>query len=298
MMVSGAQCWGNVSSGLRPFVYALTLCGVLFSATAQAQSRGSLISRLDALEAQLQQLQTGAETTRTASPGMSSPAGRYEVSLSEIQEELRHLRGEIEEVRFEQSQLQASMTRLQQDMDLRMSQLERTPPSPNAMMDVPVINQTEDAASTDSAVMTAQAGERSDDVQKSASERSPNAHYQEAFDTLNNGNYTAAETLFREFIQENPDHNLIGNAHYWLGETYYVQEQFAEAAEQFRTGFQVLPEGPKAPDNLLRLGMTLSVLERKEEACIIFKQLLEKYASRSKAVERKANNESAKIQCF
>jgi TolA-binding protein len=76
-----------------------------------------------------------------------------------------------------------------------------------------------------------------------------------------------------------------------------VQGQHEQAAEQFRKGFQVLPEGPKAPDNLLRLGMTLDVLGRKDESCIILKQLLEKYKGRSESVLRKATRESEKLGC-
>ena len=58
-----------------------------------------------------------------------------------------------------------------------------------------------------------------------------------------------------------------------------------------------MPQGPKAPDNLLRLGMTLGVLERQKEACIIFKQLMQKYASQSQAVKRKATHERDKLGC-
>ena len=57
--------------------------------------------------------------------------------------------------------------------------------------------------------------------------------------------------------QRYPNDPLAGNAQYWLGETYYVRKDYKNAAAAFAEGYQKYPKGPKAADDLLKLGMSL-----------------------------------------
>ena len=51
-----------------------------------------------------------------------------------------------------------------------------------------------------------------------------------------------------------------------LGETYYVRGDFPNAARAFAEGFQKYPKSGKAPDNLLKLGMSLQAQGKPEQA--------------------------------
>src|SRR3546814_2032630 len=66
--------------------------------------------------------------------------------------------------------------------------------------------------------------------------------------------FAGAETAWKAFVEKHPDHDLAANGLYWLGETYYVQGNYAEAARTFLKGFQRFPDSNKAPDNLFKLG--------------------------------------------
>jgi tol-pal system protein YbgF len=101
----------------------------------------------------------------------------------------------------------------------------------------------------------------------------PEDQYKQAFGLLRQARYDEAETALQGFLTQNGDHRLAGNARYWLGETYYVRGQYLEAAETFLTGYQSDPNGPKAPDTLLKLGMALAGLDQKTEACQTFEKL-------------------------
>ena len=72
---------------------------------------------------------------------------------------------------------------------------------------------------------------------------------------------------FSAFLTQNPQDPLAENARYWLGETYYARGDYARAAEVFVEGYQTSKTGPKAPDTLLKLGMSLSSMGKKKEAC-------------------------------
>lgn len=245
----------------------------------------TLVTRINELERRLDALQ---ETqSRAPEPQALAPAGaaRYEVAISELREQMRRLSGQLEEYEYQIRRQTESMERFQQDVDLRLQALEERGINGGngGQMSAPVIGD-EEADMPSPPPLQVTSGSAMDE-------------YQQAFDMLNRGNYADAERLFSRFITQYPNDKLIGNAHYWLGEVYYVQGQHEVAAEQFRKGFQTAPDGAKAPDNLLRLGMTLGVLERRKEACIVLKQLRDKYANRAKNVQRKATKESVKLGC-
>lgn len=126
---------------------------------------------------------------------------------------------------------------------------------------------------------------------------SPREQYQHAFGLLRQGQYDQASAALRQFLQENKDDPLAGNARYWLGETYYVRGAYVEAAETFLEGYQTDPKGAKAPDALLKLGMSLSSLEKKSEACAAFQKLRADYPNASAGLKATLQREWQKNGC-
>jgi len=118
----------------------------------------------------------------------------------------------------------------------------------------------------------------------------PEAQYEKSRQMLMRGEFGAAEKAFKNFLEENRDHKLTGNVRYWLGETYYVQSNFAQAAATFLEGYQKAPRGAKAPDSLLKLGMSLKRMDKQREACATFDKLRADFpkmpAHLSKTLER------------
>ena len=112
---------------------------------------------------------------------------------------------------------------------------------------------------------------------------------------LNRSDYVGAEQAFARFTHDYPNDPLIGNAWYWLGETFYVRREYTQAANSFRQGFQALEEGPKAGDNLLKLAMSLAATQKDQEACVVLKQVDTKYSSNSTALKGKVTQEISRL---
>jgi tol-pal system protein YbgF len=79
--------------------------------------------------------------------------------------------------------------------------------------------------------------------------------------------YGEAETGFREFLAKYPDHNLAGSAQFKLGETFYAQQNYSEAAQNYLTGYKQFPKSRRAADSLLKLGLSLNKLGQKDQGC-------------------------------
>ena len=109
----------------------------------------------------------------------------------------------------------------------------------------------------------------------------PQEQYDFALSFLFKHKYEAAEKALGQFLVVHPSHRLAGNARYWFGETFYVRENYARAAAVFLEGFQKEPKGRKAPDALLKLGMSLANLEKLTEACAAFNKLLVEFLDAS-----------------
>ena len=125
----------------------------------------------------------------------------------------------------------------------------------------------------------------------------PKEQYDYAFGLLRQANYEKAELALLEFVRLHPQEKLVGNARYWLGETFYVRAAYVQAAEVFLEGYQADPKGPKAPDSLLKLGMSLAGLDKKREACAAFDKLTKDFPKISAGIRNTVKREKQKNSC-
>lgn len=125
----------------------------------------------------------------------------------------------------------------------------------------------------------------------------PRQRYNFAFSLLRQADYTKAATAFQEFVDAHPKDQLTPNASYWLGETFYVRGAYARAAEIFLAGYQSTPNGQKAPDSLLKLGMSLIALDKKREACATFDKLTSDFPNAPNNVRRVLDRQRKRAIC-
>ncbi len=95
----------------------------------------------------------------------------------------------------------------------------------------------------------------------------PEALYEKHYETLLRRQFGDAEAGFRQFLEKYPDHSLAGSAQYQLGETFYAQGNYQEAARNFLQGYKNYPKSRRAPDSLLKLGLSLRKMDQREQAC-------------------------------
>lgn len=127
--------------------------------------------------------------------------------------------------------------------------------------------------------------------------RSPQEQYDDAYGFLQQFRTEDAEVAFRAFVEQNPQHELVANAHYWLGETLYSQGKFEEAARVFYESFDEAPQAAKAPENFLKLGMSLARMNQTEEACLVLGALDQRFPDANADVRTQAAAERRRLTC-
>ena len=108
--------------------------------------------------------------------------------------------------------------------------------------------------------------------------------------------FAEAETHLLELKKINPE-DLMPNIQYWLGEVYYANKNFQQAIIEFGEGFAKYPDSIKGPDNLLKLGLSFSNLNKKNDACNAFFELELKFKNAAKNVLERSQNERKKLDC-
>jgi tol-pal system protein YbgF len=244
------------------FAAAAALAAAAFVSGAHAQGRLSLSERLARVEQQLQGQGSGQSTVELLN------------RINELQQEVQSLRGLVEQQAYEIENLKKAQRDRYVDLDSRLSRLEGGAPSPAAPVDpASAADPAADPAATvpppaAPGQLTASEPELAapavDPAAPEPATAAPSegyvdpgaekAAYDEAFAALRDGRYAESARRFQTFLQQHPDGDLTDNAMYWLGESYYVTQNYRPALETFADLMQRYPQSSKAPDSLLKIG--------------------------------------------
>lgn len=142
-------------------------------------------------------------------------------------------------------------------------------------------------------------GENTDDTRVAALPPTddPEELYRNAYNFILSGDYPTAEAGFREHIDRFPNDPKTADAHYWLGEALLGMEQYRSAAEIFLAANREFPDSGKAPDMLLKLGVSLSALNQRDVACATYAEIGKRYKSVSAALKERVRAEQALAGC-
>ena len=298
------------------------------SGFAQSSETSQLMNRLDRVERDLKDLRGQVYRGGAQSGGQASaPTGGNSeyplLRIDQLEEELRRLTGKLEEIQFAQDQQTSRLERLSNDIDFRLKALEggkapggaapgqtagptaappaAQPAGPAAVAGDPF--RSPPAGNLGSipagqpSVLPPAAAPAAPAAQTALPGGTPEEQYNYAFGLVRQGDLASAEIALKEFIAKNPKHERAGNADYWLGETYYARGNYQAAATAYLDTVQTYGAGPKGPYALLKLGMSLGLLQQKGEACQILKSLPAKFTKAEAPLKDRAKLEMQRLKC-
>ncbi|NBX58081.1 MAG: tol-pal system protein YbgF [Gammaproteobacteria bacterium] len=263
---------------IRAGVAAMLLASWAFPVHAQ-----STRERLESLELQVTQLQ---EAVR----------GQALVELSQrldaLEAESRALRGDLDILQRENDERRKQQTDLASEFDRRIAAIEaRLAAATSASMATAVVTPSTGEQTTKAGVVVAGQAAAVGSMPPAAPAapsapaattppipvESPEVLYGRAFDALKAANYPEAVTGMSGFVAQFPTHPLADNAQYWLGQTYYVTRDYAKAIDAFAAVGSRSPDSSKAPDALLKKGLSELSLGRNDAARASFNEVLRRY---------------------
>lgn len=300
---------GRVASA----VAGLVLCLTVLPTSAGAQDISDMAERIQKLERDLSVLQRQSGGNGIALPSgggatamSGDAASQLMLRLAEVERQMADLTGRMEETQHSVSRVNSRIDNISKDMDFRLQQLEQggaaqagAPAAASAAGAAPaptggqpgVFGVLPQSAANRPAAPAAPA------TPAALPSGSPEQQYNYASTLLRNGDYGGAQTALEAFVKQNPKHDLAGNAQYWLGETFYVRQDFKNAAVAFLDGYRNYPKNNKAPDNLLKLGLSMGALNQTKEACAALTRIPKEYPTASDVTKRRAESERDRLKC-
>ncbi len=248
---------------------------------------------------------------------------RHLLKLSEIENQFQELTNKFEEINFKLDKLSNRISKSQADNQLRFQELENKTVSLSINENDTLKIKKQDQVLPGSSLpqdlgsisyKDTDTGQENQDIQsiettntvltetfvseeKILPEGTPNEQYEFATSFLKVGDYNMAERAFREFVNDNPEHNLAGNAQYWYAETFRIRQLFTDAASAYLEGYQKYPKSTKAPINLLKLGVSLVQIGEKDQGCLMISGVQKEYPKANQSVLQKAKYEEKKFEC-
>lgn len=141
------------------------------------------------------------------------------------------------------------------------------------------------------------AGPRSTASLPSAARSDVQEEYEAAYAYVRQRQWDQAEPALRRFLASHGRDRLAADASYWLGESYLQRNKPRDAAEQFLKVSTEHARSSKAPDALLKLGVSLTALGAKDQACATFAEVERKYPQASSSLKQALDREQKKARC-
>ena len=279
-------------------ISVLALVMILMSVPSRAQEIIGIQEQIDALKEEMMILQRKVYRENADAPINNINPGQAEAKLTQYDEIIRSLNGKIDELEYKINQLEEKIDTMNKDNDVRFKLLEGKPiPAAQGSLQTP---KKFDTAVADGAPKSILGDDISTGNLKNispATQNDVNALYTSGLEALKAGKSAEAEQSFIMLLDKFPGDKLAGNAQYWLGEVYYNDKNFAKAAVAFAKGYEQYKTGAKGPDCLLKLGLSMMQLNKKDEACLAFVNLPNEFPNASSDIKNKAAQEAKKYNC-
>lgn len=315
----------------------IAIGGGAFAASARDQETDRPIAAANDWPGQRQPAPpTGAPGPRTSLHGLVQLAQAGDPRVTQMEEQLRQLNGLVEELNFQVLQMQDQLRKMQEDNEFRFQQLEggagggvapAVEKSENTGVEE-IIENTDGATDTATApatpprnlgnitfdkdgnviggniadnglpgVETGAAATDNTQVAALPSTADPDELYRSAYEFVLSGDYGAAEAGFRQHIERFPSDERTADAHFWLGEALLGQDKYREAAQVFLAANRDFPDARKAPETMLKLGISLAAMDQRDVACATLSEVENRYPQASAAVLERAKAERVKASC-
>jgi len=193
--------------------------------------------------------------------------------LEQLQQEVRHLRGMLEEQGNQIHRLKLNSKNRYRDIDSRVLDLSKKLSGISATesasvsaigssLSTPVVPVAAvGVESTKESVKSLVTVPKVPAANLSLPSEAQKREYQQAYGLIKDKNFEEAIKSLHLFIEHYPEGDLAGNAYYWLGEVYLVLPQLEQAKQAFSVVVSAFPMHRKAPDALFKLGVSYDRLQ-------------------------------------
>jgi tol-pal system protein YbgF len=292
---------------------------------AQQDKMNELIDRLEKIQKDIQTLEKAVYSKNATLPSdnvvVNEALTRQLAKISELEKQIQEMTSKFEENNYKVQQLSDRLNKVSNDNQFRLQQLENnkaisekiSAPKEVIVEKAPVVvkkneNNILNLEEIDKEQNVIEEKKvQSDNIKLKEKDNKPKTkvlpkvsiaeQYKYATNIMKSGDFEKAEIAFKEFVDTHSKHELAGSAQFWYAETFYIRQLYDDAAAAFLEGYQKYPNSPKAPENLLKLGVTLAELGEIEQGCKMIVNLKKAYPKTDASILQKSSYEKKRFNC-
>jgi tol-pal system protein YbgF len=223
-----------------------------------------------------------------APPVEAAPNAALTERVNDIEETMRRLTGELEQFTHQLDELSQKTDRLQRQLEfMESNQNFQAGGGP-----------VDDRADIREPRATGNLGTLPLNNRAPIARASAEDEFDGAMNLLQRAQYDQAADAFRAFADAHPDSGLASDALYWTGDiAYSTRRDYAGAAREFAELLKEYPQAPRAPESMLKLGLSLLAMGQKLEGCSALAALPAKYPNASPTLINRARAERRTAAC-
>ena len=115
----------------------------------------------------------------------------------------------------------------------------------------------------------------------------PSKLYENAYNDFLMGKYEVAVVGFKSFLKQYKDHDLAVQAQYYIAESMYSQNKFAEAYEEYKKIEEIYSNSEFLASARLKMALCLEQLGKKEDSIIVLQSIIKDYPKSAEAYTAK-----------
>lgn len=231
----------------------------------RAQTLADIRQELSVLYVQIQRLKRELSTT-SAPSGVSG--GSVLSRVDAIEAQVQGLTSKTEQLEFRINQIVRDGTNRIGDLEFRLVELEGGDVS--KLGNATTLGGEDTGASAPATPPADNGNSGGSDSQLAVGER---ADFDAAEAALTKGDYAAAAAKFTAFLDAYPGSPLTPQAHLMRGKALSQNSDVPGAARAFLNAFSSDPQGADAPEALFLLGQALADLGQTQEACVTLNEV-------------------------
>ena len=204
-----------------------------------------------------------------------------DIRMYDLEKDIKNLTLQFEEIIFKLDDFSNYIQKLENDMNLNLNEIknkieiqniessgkEKTTTldgeEENTLGKLVISENTNEISNNEEITLE----EKMTNQDKELNNLTPEEQLQAALDQMMKKNYDKSKISLEGFIENFPENQLSGSAHFWLGKIYLFESNYRKAAIVFGEGVQRFPQSIKAAEMYYELSKSLKEMNKFSEAC-------------------------------
>lgn len=265
---------------MKPYFYLVcALCSCLLAACASSSTVDAIRRDLHETKERVQNMEKDVHTAREGEKNLKNDFAslrKTDADISSMMEttkmELQVASARLEDMSQSQKKNSDDLKRYRDDTDRRLVTIEDRIVKLQAALDEMNKRMHEGLA----------AGPAPTDANR------PDALYLKGLESFKANNMAAARTSLAQFVEQHQSHELVPNARYWIGETYYGEKNYEQAILEFQEVIKLYPKKDKAPAAMLKQALSFKALKDVKSSRYVLSRLVQDYPKSDEAKKARA----------